>query len=83
MRQVGVALHEVCTLSFMMAMYAFKRPGRLFFILLFAVGCLFVERLRLSLRGLALRCRRGGLVRGSPSSSAQSRRQLHDALGLG
>ncbi len=36
---VGVTLYGVCALSFMMAMYALERRGRLF-ILLFAVGCL-------------------------------------------
>ena len=36
---LGVTLYGVCAVSFMMAMYALERRGRLF-IFLFAVGCL-------------------------------------------
>jgi len=36
---VGVTLYGVCAVSFMMAMYALEKRGRLF-ILLFAAGCL-------------------------------------------
>lgn len=36
---VGVTIYGVCAVSFMMAMYALEKRGRLF-ILLFAVGCL-------------------------------------------
>jgi hypothetical protein len=39
MTSVNVTIYGVCAVTFMMAMYALERRGRLF-ILLFAVGCL-------------------------------------------
>ena len=36
---VGVTIHGVCAVTFMMAMYALEKRGRQF-VLLFAAGCL-------------------------------------------
>ena len=61
MAVVAVTIYGVCALSFMMAMYALERRDRRF-VLAFALRLPRVERVRLPLKGLAVRRGRSGVV---------------------